>query len=79
MLSVLIHSVGYESVLAFHSTNQSLSRHSIHSQDGGDCLHVLAVGHAGLAVVPVHEDRLHALAEDQAALGGVGGGMLASE
>ena len=39
---------------------------------------VLGVGQAGLAVVPVHEDRLHVV-EDRAALGGVGGGMLAPE
>ena len=30
-----------------------------HAQDGLDLLHVLAVGHAGLAVGPVLEDRLH--------------------
>ena len=33
-------------------------------------IHVLAVGQAGLAVVPVHEDSLHVLVEDWAALGG---------
>ena len=30
----------------------------LHAQDGGDLLHVLAVGHADLAVGPVLEDRL---------------------
>ena len=48
---------------------QSFSRHRadykikvsivLHAQDGGDRLHVLVVGHAGLAVGPVLEDRLH--------------------
>ena len=41
-------------------------------------VHVLGVGQAGLAVVPVHEDRLHVV-EDQATLGGIGGRMLALE
>ena len=31
----------------------------LHAQDSGDLLHVLAVGHAGPAVGPVYEDRLH--------------------
>ena len=30
-----------------------------HSQDGGDHLHVLVVGHVGLVVGPVLEARLH--------------------
>ena len=30
-----------------------------HSRDGDDCLHVLEVGHAGLAVGPELEDLLH--------------------
>ena len=47
-----------------------------HSQDGGDLLlHVLVVGHAGLAVGPVLEARLHVVV-DRAALVGAGGGML---
>ena len=40
--------------LEFHSTVQIT-----HSRDGDDRLHVLVVGHAGLAVGPVLEDQLH--------------------
>ena len=36
-------------------------------------LHVLVVGQAGLAGVPVPDDRLHVLVENRAALGGGGG------
>ena len=49
---------------------------SCYSLLGCGLVHVLGVGQADLAVVPVHEDRLHVV-EDRAALGGVGGGMLA--
>ena len=41
------------SYLLVSSTNHS------HSRDGDDCLHVLVVGHAGLAVRPVLEVRFH--------------------
>ena len=43
-----------------HFTVQYKSKYLVsHAQDGGDLLHVLAVGHAGLAVGLVLEDRLH--------------------
>ena len=51
---------------------------SCYSLLGCGFVHVLGVGQAGLAVVPVHEDRLHVV-EDQATLGGIGGRMLALE
>ena len=51
---------------------------SCYSLLGCGFVHVLGVGQAGLAVVPVHGDRLHVV-EDRAALGGAGDGMLASE
>ena len=49
---------------------------TLSGQDGGDRLHVLVVGHDGLAVGPVLEDLLHVVV-DRAALAGAGGGMLA--
>ena len=49
----LFTALAIKSDLTFHSTNHS------HSRDGGDRLHVLVVGHAGLAVGPVLEARLH--------------------
>ena len=42
------------------------------------CLHILVVGHAGLALDPVLDDLLHVVV-DRAALGSAGGGMLAPE
>ena len=51
---------------------------TLSGQDSGDLLHVLVVGHAGLAVGPVLEDRLHVVV-DREALGGAGGGMLAPQ
>ena len=73
-LSVCTHSVNYKKPICISqsctNTNQCLSL-----WDGGDLLlHVLVVGHAGLAVGPVHEARLHVVV-DRAALGGAGGGM----
>ena len=70
--------------MAFHSTVQikvSLVKTlTLSDQDGGDRLHVLVVGHAGLAVGPVLEVRLH----DGEGLKGkkvaaAGSGMLESE
>ena len=46
---------------------------SCYSLLGCGLVHVLGVGQAGLAVVLVHDDRLHVV-EDRAAFSGVGGG-----
>ena len=52
-----------KSELAFHITVQIkvslVITLTLSGQDGGDRLHVLVVGHAGLVVGPVLEDRLH--------------------
>ena len=81
--SLGLQSVDYKkSEIAFHTIAQIrvslVSSYHSHSRDGGDRLHVLAVGHAGFADDPVLQDRLHVVA-DLAALGGAVGGMLAPE
>ena len=61
--SLFIISSAIKSALAFHSTVQIkvplVTALTLSGQDGRDLLHVLAVGHAGLALDPVLEDRLH--------------------
>ena len=58
---VFFHSVDYKKANYYFIVLYKLKSLSIvlHAQDGGDRLHVLVVGHAGLAVSPVLEARLH--------------------
>ena len=62
-LSVFIHSVDNKKLICFVRKvlykSKFLSLYYSHSRDGGALLHVLAVGHAGLAVGPVLEARLY--------------------
>ena len=53
-----------------YKSKSLLSLHS-HSRDGGDRLHVLVVGHAGLGLAddPALEDRLHVVVIGAALVG----------